>query len=65
DMRMPIMDGWGFARHLKEQKLNIPILVMTAAHNANAWADEIGAQGCIDKPFDVLQLLEAVEKMFD
>ncbi|HEV2122823.1 MAG TPA: response regulator [Chloroflexota bacterium] len=63
DMRMPVMDGWGFARALRERGESVPILVMTAAQNARAWAEEIGAQGYLAKPFEVMDLIEAVERL--
>lgn len=60
DMRMPRLDGWGFARALRERGIRLPILVMTAARDAAGWADEIGAEGYLAKPFDLAQLVEAV-----
>src|SRR5437870_1353756 len=62
DMRMPVLDGWEFARIMKEQGLQVPILVMTAARDARRWAQEIGAQGYISKPFHLPDLVAAVEK---
>lgn len=61
DMRMPVMDGWGFARVLKDRGNHLPILVMTAARDAHRWAQEIGAKGYVSKPFDLPELLAAVE----
>ena len=61
DMRMPVLDGWGFAGALRERGIDLPILVMTAAQDARRWAQEIGAAGYIAKPFDVPALLSAVE----
>ena len=61
DMRMPVLNGWDFARILKEQGINLPILVMTAAQDAQRWAHEIGAKGYVAKPFDLTDLLSAVE----
>ncbi len=63
DMRMPILDGWGLAHALRARDLNIPILVMTAAQNARAWAEEIGASGYVAKPFELRELLNAVERL--
>lgn len=63
DMRMPVLDGWGFARAIKERGLRLPILVMTAAQDARRWALEIGADGYLAKPFDLLDLLRAVERL--
>jgi two-component system chemotaxis response regulator CheY len=61
DMRMPVLDGWEFARILKEQGITVPVLVMTAARDARRWAQEIGAQGYIAKPFHLPDLVAAVE----
>jgi CheY-like chemotaxis protein len=63
DMRMPVLDGWGFAQALHERGIHLPILVMTAAQDARRWAYEIGAEGYIAKPFDVSALLDAVETL--
>jgi len=63
DMRMPIMDGWGFARAAAERAIKIPVLVMTAAENAKTWADEIGADGFVAKPFDLDDLISAVQRL--
>ncbi len=60
DMRMPVMDGWGFAKQ-KEDGVDLPIVVITAARDASRWAAEIGAVGHLDKPFDLLDLLDVVE----
>ncbi|MBI3964509.1 MAG: response regulator [Chloroflexi bacterium] len=61
DMRMPVLDGWGFARALSERGLRVPIVVMTAAQDARRWAEEIGAAGHLAKPFDLVDLLAVVE----
>jgi CheY-like chemotaxis protein len=62
DMRMPIMDGWAVARALRGQGINVPIVVMTAADSAQRWADEVGADGYLAKPFGLDELLAAVER---
>src|SRR5690349_1746594 len=62
DMRMPVLDGWGFAERLRERHLSYPIVVMTAAQSARSWAEEIGATGYIAKPFDVDELLQLIER---
>src|SRR5688500_18124540 len=62
DMRMPVMDGWAFARELRARGSEIPILVMTAAQDARRWAAEISADGYLSKPFDLGDLLDAVER---
>jgi two-component system chemotaxis response regulator CheY len=65
DMRMPVLDGWGFAREIHARGITVPILVMTAAPNARRWAEEIGAHSFIAKPFDLDDLLDAVQKARD
>jgi CheY-like chemotaxis protein len=64
DMRMPVLDGWGVARGVASQGRRLPLLVMTAAQDARRWAAEVGAAGYIAKPFDLLTLLEAVERIY-
>lgn len=63
DMRMPVLDGWGFMRGLRERGAGPAVLVMTAAQNALAWATEVGADGYLAKPFDLLDVLAEVERL--
>jgi CheY-like chemotaxis protein len=63
DMRMPVLNGWDFARELQARDLILPIIVMTAADDARRWANEIGAVDCLAKPFDLSDLLMAVERL--
>lgn len=63
DMRMPVVDGRGVASALKELGLKVPTLVMTDAENAGQWAQEIAAEGYLAKPFDLDDLLTAVERL--
>jgi DNA-binding response OmpR family regulator len=62
DMRMPRMDGWAFAKSVRERGWREPIIVMTAANDARRWAREIGADAYIAKPFDIEQLLALVRR---
>ena len=63
DMRMPVLDGWGFVRAMHERGLSANVVVMTAASDARRWAAEIGAHGVLPKPFELDELLAAVERM--
>lgn len=63
DMRMPVLDGWGFVRALQDRGRRLPILVMTAAQDARQWAEEVGAVGYVPKPFDLLDLLNTVDRL--
>ena len=62
DMRMPVLDGWGFARALRERGVQVPTVIMTAAHDAAVWASEIGADGYLPKPFQIQELLDVVAR---
>jgi CheY-like chemotaxis protein len=62
DMRMPVMDGWAFARALRERYgRRIPIVVMTAAEDSLLRAAEVGANADLGKPFELSRLYEVVE----
>jgi DNA-binding response OmpR family regulator len=63
DMRMPVLDGWAYARALREQGLQPRIVIMTAAHDARRWADEIGADAYLPKPFEADQLIATVTEI--
>jgi CheY-like chemotaxis protein len=63
DMMMPVLDGRAFAQQLVERGLHVPILVMTAAPNANGAAEEIDAEGWVEKPFKMSELLPAIERV--
>ena len=63
DMRMPIMNGWEFARELHARHGRAcPIVVVTAAENAAQRAAEVGADGWLAKPFDIDDVLAAVAR---
>ncbi len=63
DMRMPVMDGWTFARAYRQQyDTRTPIIVLTAARDAAARAAEVAADGYLAKPFNVGELLALVSQ---
>lgn len=63
DMRMPGMNGWEFAREFRARHgRGAPIVVVTAAENARARAEEIAADGWLAKPFDLEDVLTAAAR---
>jgi DNA-binding response OmpR family regulator len=64
DMRMPGMNGWEFARAFRARwGRACPIVVVTAAENARDRAAEIGADDWLSKPFDLTDVVAAVERL--
>jgi CheY-like chemotaxis protein len=64
DMRMPVMDGWTFAHTLRDRGIDVPIIVMTATQDTRRWASEIGATEHLAKPFELLDLLDVVARIY-
>jgi two-component system, chemotaxis family, chemotaxis protein CheY len=63
DMRMPVMDGWTFARAYRERPApHVPIVVMTAAIDAAQWSREVAAAAFIAKPFELCRLFDTVRR---
>jgi CheY-like chemotaxis protein len=65
DLWMPVLDGPGFARELDARGFDVPIVVMTASYLAKPIAGDIGARGVLRKPFELSELLDAVETVVD
>ena len=63
DLMMPVMDGQAFraAQRSEEITADIPVIVLSAAHNVLARAADLGAAAVFPKPFDLGTLLDAVE----
>jgi len=63
DMRMPVMDGWEFARTYRQRPgPHAPIVIVTAALDVAKEAKDIGADGFLAKPFQLDDLLDLVER---
>lgn len=64
DLMMPVVDGFEVARRLNanEETRSLPIVVMTAMHDAASRAAEIGTQHWLAKPFDIGELIDRVEQ---
>lgn len=63
DMIMPVMNGWQFALEFRAlYDHHCPIIVMTAAVDAQQRAFDVGAVGWIAKPFVLERLLKMINE---
>ena len=63
DMRMPVMDGWAFARQYRMLPTSAaPIVCMTAAVDARRRCEEIAADALLAKPFQFDDLVATVQR---
>ncbi len=61
DMKMPVMDGWEFARRYRERyDHRAPIVVVTAATDAARRGADVEADDFLAKPFDLDDLIDRV-----
>lgn len=63
DMAMPVMDGWAFVKAFESKFDHRPkLVVMTAATDAEARAEEVKADGVLSKPYSMTSLLEVLHR---
>ena len=62
DVQMPVLDGWQTQAALREQRVDLPVVFMSAANRARHEAARHQAAGYLAKPFDITDLLDAVER---
>jgi chemosensory pili system protein ChpA (sensor histidine kinase/response regulator) len=69
DIEMPNMDGYEFAKHVRndERVSAVPIIMITsrAGDKHRARAIEIGVNDYLGKPYQESQLLEAIKRLLD
>ena len=63
DMHMPLVQGRDLAAFARSRGCDAPILVMTAALDAQGAADDVDADGYIAKPFELSELISTVERL--
>jgi len=62
EAHLPILDAEGFVAELRARRIDVPVVVMTAGPSAVHWARKLKVEGAIAKPFQIGQLLAAVER---
>lgn len=69
DINLPRMDGRDVLKRLKENPgtLDVPVLVYSgrADENDRRVVLELGAEDCIEKPFDLATLLRKIERLIE
>jgi CheY-like chemotaxis protein len=64
DMRMPVMDGRAFAREYHAGPgPHAPIIVITATTENEQSLADIGAAACLLKPFNITDVLSAIDRL--
>jgi CheY-like chemotaxis protein len=62
DLAMPVMDGWHFQACLRELRLEVPLIFMSAGYDAEEQARRYQAAGYLSKPFAVEDMLATVQR---
>src|SRR5207237_8826343 len=62
DLMMPVMDGFSFMEACHKEQLcdGVPIVVISAVHDALERISEVPVHACIAKPFDLEDLVRTV-----
>ena len=64
DMRMPVLDGWGFRaqQQLDPSCASIPVVVVSADGSVSQKAGTLGAVDYLKKPVDIYSLLDILKR---
>lgn len=65
DLMMPHMDGRAFRAAQRElgRALQVPVVVISAARNADQVRHELGSAACLPKPFQIENVVEVVARV--
>jgi EAL domain-containing protein (putative c-di-GMP-specific phosphodiesterase class I)/CheY-like chemotaxis protein len=62
DVHMPVLDGEGFVSEMRSRGLDVPVIILTAGPSAELWEKRLGAQGAVQKPFRIPDLINAATR---
>jgi DNA-binding NtrC family response regulator len=64
DLRMPVVDGMGILRGVKQSHPDIPVIIITAfgSPEAETQSYQLGATAFLEKPVDTEQLIATMER---
>ncbi len=63
DLNMPVMNGWACLAQVRQLEPDIPVVVMTAGQRAQHVAEQYGAAGFLEKPFELQVLIDTVDRL--
>lgn len=65
DLMMPVMDGWQLCKHIRDKKIGVPILMLTALGDSKDVVQglDTGADDYMVKPFRLSELLARVRAL--
>ncbi len=65
DLLMPVMDGFGYLRKIKEEGLDVPVLILTSdiQEKTRARAMELGAADLVNKPPKYEDVIEKINAL--
>jgi len=65
DIRMPEMNGYQLTKKMKEERPMVGIIIMTAYTSIYTEGDirKIGADDYISKPFELINIIEKIERV--
>jgi two-component system response regulator AdeR len=62
DLHIPVMDGRSFYQAFRNEGMGAPVVILSA-HGARAAQRKLGAEDSMDKPFNIGDLQERVDKL--
>ena len=65
DLRMPVIDGRGILRGVKQAYPEVPVIIITAFGSPQAKTDsyQLGASAFLEKPVDTQRLLATIDRV--
>jgi DNA-binding response OmpR family regulator len=65
DYNIPRMDPRSFVEDVRKLRDDLPIFIVSGRHDLHERAREVGAEGCIQKPFGIDEIVSVIQKHCD
>jgi len=62
DLQMPVMSGWTFMNEIQRKDIKVPVIIVSAQVSSIEQAKALGAVDCLNKPFELDDLLDKVAR---